>query len=291
VFNEWLKQIDAPTASAYRTAVDLSGRSSASLPYDCATVLIKDVPAPIWRDPDASLSIDDALSVLEEPLGILLENSENDLFFLLGIMRPSERAHVTRAINKRWVIPVHGGGSNIVAQLNKRLSQEFVALRTFVLFDSDRRHPDELDSSWVPQDQENCQGYIVEAIARPKLPMRFWMLARRFIESYMPKSVLNQAASRAIPPASVDAYFRLTEHGRWFFNMKRGFRGDAGPENRHRCRDLYDRVAPEDKLQLETGFGGGLADFFRGAVESEFDWDEKALSEASEKIPNLIRLL
>ena len=291
LLEEWLSQIDAPTASAYRTAVNLSGRNSAVLPYNSATVFIKDTHSPVWNDPEAELSIDDALKLLKEPLGILLENSENDLFFLLGIMRPSERARMKRAIENRWAIPVHGGGSNIVAQLNKRLSQEFVGLRTFVLFDSDRRHSAELDLNWAPQSSESCQGYIVETVVRPKLPMRFWMLARRFIESYMPKSVLVKAPSQAGTPAAIEAFFRLSEHGRWFFNMKKGFNGDLAHENRHRSRDLYDGIDPEDKVQLENGFGSGLANLFGGAVENEFEWDNEALREASEKIPNLMRLL
>jgi hypothetical protein len=247
--------------------------------------------APRWDDPEAVLPLDSALAVLREPLGILIENADNDWSFLLGLMRPSERGRLSNAVTKSWAEPLHGGGGTLPRRLTARCAIPQKALRTFALFDSDRRHPDELDVNWKPQNQENCQGYLTEQAVRSALPDRYWMLERRFIESYMPRAELPLGASPVTHPDAVDAFFRMTPDERWYFNMKHGFRGDEPQENKHRRRALYAAVSPDDQKALHTGFGRQLADHYSHATTREFDWDIDARREATEALPRLMRLL
>ncbi|MGN7614431.1 hypothetical protein ACQZV8_20365, partial [Magnetococcales bacterium HHB-1] len=94
------------------------------------------------------LSLDDALDVLDEPLGIIVENAENDWKFLLGCMPERVRKKILEMDKNRWLKPLHGGGSDIKKQIISRSKKEQERFRTFAFFDSDRRHPDELDLSW-----------------------------------------------------------------------------------------------------------------------------------------------
>ena len=289
--DDWLATIDQGSREAYVRAMQLSARSASALPADTATVLVQLTANDGWDDPLAVLSLDDALAVLSEPLGVLVENSVNDWHFLSGIMRTSERALIKRAVIQGWATPLHGGGGTLPAQLTARLENSGQGLRTFVLFDSDRRHPDELLDSWTPTGQEDRAAFNLEALSRQRIPRRYWMLQRRFIESYMPIAELSRAVSANIHPDAIDAFCRLSQPGRWYFHMKKGFDGDASVENSHRCRDLYDNVDASDRAALKGGFGRSLANHFETTSSIEFAWDIEARLEAATYIPRLLRLL
>ncbi|MBG5815993.1 hypothetical protein I5E63_15050 [Pseudomonas aeruginosa] len=285
----WLNTLDQPTRSAYEQALALSARTIATLPNDIATVKITSSRAAIWRHPLAELGIDDAIKLLEEPLGILLENAKNDWHFLKRIMRSPERTRLQRAIDARWAEPLHGGGSDITQRLSERTSTEPKRLRTFVLFDSDRRHPDELHPDWAPQPPEACQGFKTEIAVAHSGIGGYWRLNRRFIESYLPRQELVKAAPAKAD--SISALFRLHQYGQWYFNIKKGFKDDAKIENAHRAKDLYANITHQDAQLLEDGIGSRIANQYSTSDTIEFDWDSEARQEALSAVPQLIRLL
>lgn len=286
--NAWLQQVDGGSRDAYVAALQLSLRAATKLPANAATVLIEDRSDSDWGDPVAELSLDDALALLNQPLGVLVENSENDWHFFRGMMRASEREIVDRALRRSWITALHGGGSSLPPQLEIRLSKPAEGLRTFVLFDSDRRHPSELDLKWAPVAPQACGGFNAERVVRRRMPDRFWMLRRRFIESYMPRA---QILASGVAEETANAFFRMPRDARWHFNMKLGFDADAKVENQHRSQDLYAAVSPEDWQILKAGFGRRLADRYEHATTTDFDWDADARGESDLAIPNFIRLL
>lgn len=286
--NAWLQQVDEGSRAAYVEALRLSSRAAIRQPENAATVFIEERASGDWGDPVATLSLDDALALLNQPLGVLVENSENDWHFFQGIMRTSEREIVDRALERSWITALHGGGSTLPAQLEIRLSKPAEGLRTFVLFDSDRRHPSELEPTWAPVAPQACEGFNAERIVRPRMPGRFWMLRRRFIESYMPRV---QILASGVAEETANAFFRMPRDARWHFNMKRGFDADATAENVGRSQDMYAAVSPEDRQLLKAGLGRKLAERYEHATTLDFDWDADARSESESAIPNLIRLL
>lgn len=296
--NEWLSTLDANTGNAYRRALDAVTRKAAKLADNAATVRIKATAKPHWGDPEAVLPLDEALKMLTEPLGILVENATNDWNFLLGIMLESQRKELQRAVENRWAEPIHGGGDTLEPQMQKRLKIPSMGLRTFVLFDSDRLHPDEFADAWTPDRPGHrpaaCKAYEWEKVTRDLLPLRYWMLRRRFIESYMPKSELPEAQDkRKTPPDAVEAFFRMTAGQRWHYNMKEGFSGDKNRHDRERVGSLYEPLEGkvDDLHALQKGFGQSMAKHYEQAVERQFDWDEDARKEAAAAIKLLMRLL
>lgn len=287
----WLGGLDPFTGQAYQTALKNSARSANELSVDVATIRIQRISTPRWQETVPLLPLDEALDVLGEPLGILVENALNDWCFLLGMMRPIERTQVQHAEEKGWLKPLHGGGSTLPAQIKARLNKPHETFRTFVLFDSDRRHPDELATGWSPPEGEACAGYNYQKAVHPDLSHQHWMLKRRSIESYMPEQQIRQACSGNTPPDAVEAFSRLSQQGRWYFNMKQGFDGDQPIQNNSRCRDLYDAVSQEDRNALSKGFGKHLADQYQKAVSMVFHWDDEARREASEALPRCMRLM
>lgn len=287
---DWLDTLDVPTRTAYSQAIALSARTIATLPKDVSVVkVVAGEQSLVWDRPVAELCADDAIRLLEEPLGILLENSTNDWCFLRRIMRSAERIKLQRAVDSRWAEPLHGGGSDITQKLKERASTEPKRLRTFVIFDSDRRHPDELHPSWAPRPPEACQGFTTESAVKNANVGGYWKLDRRFIESYLPK----QELLKAIPgkELSVSAFFRLDKNGQWYFNIKKGFKEDSKVANAHRAKSLYVNVPLEDKELLEEGFGSKIANQYSSSDSVEFDWDGDARHEALLAVPQLMRLL
>ena len=233
------------------------------------------------------------MSLLDHPLGLLVENAANDWHFLRRMMRASERQRLQYAVSRRWVEVLHGGGADLVPRLHDRASTPEGALRTFVLFDSDRRHPDELDSSWTPTLSEACQGFLNEAAAKAKVADRYWRLNRRSIESYLPRAELEIKVSntQGVPTGAVDVFFRMQPEARWYFNMKKGLNGDRPAENAHRSKNLYAGLTPADRDALCTGFGRNAADQFGESSSVDFTWDNDAVLEAAGAIPRIMRLL
>ncbi|MBN3812429.1 hypothetical protein [Paraburkholderia sp. Ac-20347] len=158
------------------------------------------------------------------------------------------------------------------------------------MFDSDRLHPTESEEDWDGQSPDGrpatCQAFHWVPEAREHIPQRFWMLERRFIESYMPQDELHDEKQDA-----AEAWARLTDDQRWFFNMKEGFRKDAKRDDACRARDLFANVSEEDRNALSGGFGKKLADRFQRRPDHNFNWDVAAIAEARREIPNLMRLL
>jgi hypothetical protein len=259
------------------------------LPANVATIHIEQTAVPRWEDPLAILPLDDALAVLSEPLGIVVENAANDWSFLLGTMRPSEKARVVRAVDLRWVEPIHAGGATMKALLQARLAGRGRGLRTFAMFDSDRRHPRELEAAWAPVPPQACQGYEIEQFGKAHIPNRFWMLARRSIESYIPRRRLEGVPGANA--AATAAFYDMAKDARWYFNMKRGFHGDDVPENAGRSLDLYDEVGADARQCLANGFGRSVANEYSAAIVESFDWDADCLAEVSSVMPRLMRLL
>lgn len=292
-FNEWLDTLDGLTRSAYQRALELSARAAPALAHNVATIRIEAAATLSWNDPVSVLSLEDALTTLGQPLGIFVENADNDWHFLRGIMGSSDREKLQRAVENNWVEPLHGGGATLVQRIENRALHPGPKLRTFVIFDSDRRHPDELHPAWAPVAPVSCQGFLTEAAAAAVAAGRFWRLSRRSIESYMPARELSSHAEENgnIGRPVAEAYLRMPRVSQWYFNMKRGFSDDNSQENVGRCKTLYDGVSPGDKDLLKNGFGRKLAERYKGTQDREFDWDADARAEASVAVSNLMRLI
>lgn len=290
-FHGWVALQDPSLRDGYVRAVELCTRAAGLMASNASTIYVAHGVEAEWSDPISRVTLDEALDALREPLGVFVENADNDWLFLVGLMRPFEREMINRHLSKGWVTPLHGGGATLPERIRDRVSSPARALRTFAVFDSDRRHPSELDTNWSPSGQEACQGFIVEQVANQLLPSRYWRLERRFIESYMPLDEIRASISANIPADAPNAFSRMTSAEQRYFNMKKGFSGDSAIENIHRSKDLYKNLSTGDKTALNGGFGRKLADRYSELANREFQWDQEARQEASVAISNLMRLI
>lgn len=274
-----------------KDAIDLGMREC--LAIDLARVRIDQSANPDWSDDEAILPLDQALQVLEEKLSFLVEDERNDWNFVRGMMLQSQRERLQNYVDMGWAEPVHGGGTGIRARLEARLGKPHKLLRTVMIFDSDRLHPDELKEDWNPEQsgikEHECPAFDWERFAKKTLGSRYWRLKRRFIESYMPISELEIAAGAQNKMDAFNAFCTMSEVCRWHYNMKGGFAKDATHQQRH--LDLYSAVKEDEKRALDNGFGKKLAAHYEHALEREFNWDDDAREEARLNLPRLLRLL
>ncbi|MBC3918056.1 hypothetical protein H8L32_11260 [Undibacterium sp. CY18W] len=272
-----------------------SYREAATYPSERAAIKIDLVGSSQWDIPIPVVTLNDALKVLTEKLVILLENAENDWYFLLGIMNSRDRARMCDYVAKGWAEPGHGGGDTLGMIMDNRIQHHWKALRTFVIFDSDRLHPDEFDENWTPvrqgQQPSSCNAYEWEVTAKQFLANRYWMLSRRFIESYMPQNELTLATAAKPCQDAIAALFSMSNEQRWHYNMKAGFIKDGSRHDIERCKNLYDNLTPEKKQILANGFGRTLAKHYKNSITSQFTWDAEALAEANSVLPKLLNML
>jgi hypothetical protein len=279
----------------YSEALKRGARSASAYPNDWSSIRISNTTAPTWGDPVAILSLDQSLEVLDQRLGILLENAQNDWNFLLGIMRRSDSRRLLQIVEKGWAEPLHGGGTTMRALLEDRINSPAKGLRTFAIFDSDRLHADELLPEWTParpgERAAECKAYEWENYCLDAMPLRYWRLRRRFIESYMPRTQLQIAAAPNTHRDAHDVYFRLPKEIRWYFNVKDGLAGDRRRLDNARLRDSFNNLLENEIAALNNGFGSTIAKHYERSVSNSFDWDQEANDEAAAAIPALMRLL
>ncbi len=292
----WLEFQEAGLAADYRQGFRNSLRLAREEPADIATVEVVSDSEPSWADPVARLPLEQAARLLAEPLGLLLENFEHDKDFLTAHLPPWLARELDLQIKEGWVLVLNGGGSVLGAHLDERADDRVRCLRTWIMFDSDRLHPDEHDPNWdgkAPSGRDaSCQALKWERTCSEIYPRRFWALHRRSIENYMPENELENSPSQELDHLDrVSAFTRMSRDQRWHFNMKKGRNGDTTEPACSRARDLYAALPEPDKLLLQGGFGRNLSDQFKAAKQRPFAWDNDARVEATLALSDLLRLL
>ncbi len=256
------------------------------------TIEVDAVCDSIW---DASLprvTLHDALQLLAEPLTFIVEDVVNDWAFFKKILPAEEREILHEGEARRWIRVVHGGGTRVGAEIERRLRNPVDAINTFAVFDGDRMHPDELDMAWQPANKETrkeCHAYKYEQLLNPQYRQHYWRLSRRFIESYMPLQELRIWSEKNRCMLRYEEFLKMTQVQQWHFNMKWGFADDK-PNIKLRQGDLYASLTHAQLDALQGGFGEKMAQHYSTAT-NEFNWDEAARQEADQAIPNLLRLL
>jgi hypothetical protein len=286
----WLSG-DSVHGNLYKQSLNNNSRAASRLPHTQKRIIVTSGEECTWGATIATLTLTETIRVLETPLYVMLENAANDWHFLLKTLDQASRARLTYHQDKRWLVPIHGGGSQITDRIIEYSQKPSDNFRIFCIYDSDRRHPDELAPNWLPTGAEGCQGYKTQQSAEEHIPDSHHMLSRRFIESYIPRRELERCigSNQNVSQDKIDAYFRLSNSGRWFYNMKKGFAGDNTRENAGREKTLYQGISAADTALLNTGFGNSIADIY--SQEGDFDWDVEAREEFSQITPRIMNYL
>ena len=195
------------------------------------------------------LAPEQASRLADEPLVILVENRDSDGAFVARIVTELDKS--LHGVWRREGEPIRfdsvGGKGQMPQEVEKRAGAVGYRPRLVAVIDSDRKGPGDSESKDARRLRETCDKH--------GLPC--WVLAKREAENYLPRVLLRARPNvgaehaRAEHAKIVDAWERLSNEQKDFFDMKRGF-----PETPTEIEeDLFADLSDGDRETLAGGFG------------------------------------
>ncbi len=166
----------------------------------------------------------EAEEILSKKFSIILENIENDKYFIEALLRcfKKESELINLHYQMGWLIFENGGGNNIPNVINERKRRydgnkfnfpkdSSKYLRMFILLDSDKEFP---STDEIALDKQK----ILNTIKENQIP--YWVTYKREMENYMPDEVIAE-----IPYNDnyIRAYLKLKPEQKDFFDIEKGF--------------------------------------------------------------------
>jgi hypothetical protein len=236
-------------------------------------VRVSAVDEPSWDRTGPRLPPRAAVQLLARPLCLLVENKTNDGAFVTTVAPKERRAQLTRALEEERVEFVHGGGSDIKAQVRAVAERPDQILRYWVMFDSDALQPG-TPSEDARELQEICD----------KAKIAHHMLQRRAAENYLPVKALecwwnlSSGNTKNRRRRSVQAFAAMESPQRRHYNMRHGFNGDR----ERGIPPLFDDQREHPDLQ--NGFGASIRDLF---LQHEFQIEDSWLARDGQTLETL----
>lgn len=213
-----------------------------------------------WSQEQPRIGPDDILSLLCEPLTLLVEHEVTDSNFLRAMVLHLEAEAFRSSLEKRRIKFRHGGGSDMRALIKAADPQS--AHRTFAIFDSDALAPG------IPSKESDAK-----VAACKKARVKHHRLLRRAIENYLPPDELDRVIPHSRTPSAkrmaVDAFRGLNAAQRAHYNLEKGFAGDRSRLNSQplpEVDELFANLSVEVRKSLQDGFGEDVARHFRDGI-------------------------
>jgi hypothetical protein len=296
VIDGWLQTLPEPLRLEVGLVLDEGPRARSqrtATAQVAAAMRIGDVAASDFRNTPPTVSLSDAVRIVQTPLRLLLENSRNDGAFLRKIAHPDYRSKLLQALEERWVELENGGGIGELTHRVKGAAKDpRDHMRLWVMVDSDAREPG------VPSEQSARVVRACQRVARPG-PIPVWRLERRSIENYIPVRALfawaelEAGEEKTRLRRCADAFSKLTEPQRAHYNMKEGLLRDLPKARRAwyeqhgadvidaaELSPLFARLPEETRRRLHDGFGEDVCALFHDhepRARIEEDWLPKEI--------------
>ena len=199
---------------------------------------------------------EDAARLSEEPLVILVENRNSDGAFLERVMAELDKP--LHKYSKDWKTengPVRfdsvGGKGEMSIEVERRTRGRPYRPRLVAIIDSDRKGPNDEASRDAGKLQRTCEKEGVDG------PVPCWVHAKREAENYLPRVLLAERPDAGADHARrVEAWDRLTDDQKNFFDMKRGIPREPTATE----KELFDGLPRVDREVLSNGFGPNVGE-------------------------------
>lgn len=261
--------------------------------------------SPIYTVVDAKLadgnkiSIIQAINYINKPFYIYLENDRNDKNFIKFFCDDSDLRILNELEGSSELDYMSGGG---VGELkNKVMNNDFNPDKSFVLCDSD-------SLPLMKQETVNTTAIAIRDYSVGK-NIKFHMLNRRFIESYLPVESLKHYVYRdynndnpilSCEPKHkklLDAFLKIEcKETKYHFNLKRGIIGDSKRYNgnKEEAINMHYKNINKDLLDdLMHGFGDNLSKSYENPVIKISDKmkDKEAWDEVNGIVKSILRVV
>ena len=238
---------------------------------------------------DGFITIDEAISLISKPFLVCMENNRNDKNFLNFFCDEDQKKLLKELeINNELAYWSGGGTGELKAKV---ASDNFCKLTSYVFFDSDQLPFDPATIERTPKD-------IKEICIHKNI--RYSILKRRFIESYVPAKSLhnyvlrNKYNTRDYNPLFQEFSRLECNETKYFFNMKYGLNGDVSRAGgRDRLINSYFYKIPRDKIgYFNKGFGDRLSSVYEEQISlSEKMKDIDGWNEINGIVKNILRVI
>lgn len=239
---------------------------------------------------DGFITIDEAINLVNKPFLVCMENNRNDKNFLNFFCDEGERNLLQELESTSELEYWSGGGTGELKAKVK--GDDFCKITSYVFFDSDQLPFD-------PTTIERTSKDIKEICINKNI--RYSILKRRFIESYVPKKSLhnyvlkNRKKSVLIYNALFQEFINLScEETKHFFNMKYGLNADVKRVGgREELINRYFHKIPENKISFfDQGFGDKLSSIFEDQISlSEKMKDRDGWNEINGIVKNILMVI
>ena len=260
---EWFKSLPKPFQDEIKEHIAWSGLNPPP------TSLLK-----ISNESSGNFSTMEAYEILSTPLTLILENAENDAYFIRALLNNFKKKgkKIEQHLNNGWLKFGMGAGStipNLIRSEKRRFDENKDSfpknshsyLRYFALIDSDKLHPDQP----LKDEKQN----LVQFLEENEIP--FHILAKREMENYLPDAVFEEISHNE---DYIRCYLSLSDVQKDFFDIGSGF-----PNKR------FEQLLPEIK-DLYGGISATSKDIFRNRELEIKDKNGKKLSVKTE-LPKL----
>lgn len=187
------------------------------------------------------LSPEDACRLAEVPLCILVENRNSDGAFIKRVVKELDESLQTVWDRPGEPIQIDsvGGKGQMAQEVKRRTAGKTCRPRLVAIIDSDRKAPGDPASLEAQRLSATCTN--------ENLPC--WILAKREAENYLPRVLLDSRPG-ARHEQRVEAWGRLNDDQKDFFDMKQGLRGLSVEDQL-----LFEGLSKADRETLSRGFG------------------------------------
>lgn len=190
------------------------------------------------------LAPEDACRLAETPLCILVENRYSDGAFVKRVVKELDESLQTVWDRPGEPIQIDsvGGKGQMAQEVERRAAENQYRPRLVAIIDSDRKGPDDPVSREAQQLSGTCANKNLAC----------WILAKREAENYLPRVLLDSRPG-ARHKERVEAWDRLNDNQKNFFDMKQGFRRKSAEGQL-----LFDGLSEADREALFNGFGNDV---------------------------------
>ncbi len=188
----------------------------------------------------------EALVVLDTPLKLILENAENDAYFIMALMDNFKKKgkKIKLHWSEGWLKFDMGGGStipNVIKNEKQRFEnnkgkfpkESHVYLRYFILIDSDKSYPNAI----LNDDKQK----LIQLLENNNI--KYHVLEKREMENYMPDIVFSEIQGNQ---NYIKAYLDLEPVQKDYFDIEKGF-DSKYQQLPLEVQELYKSVSDENK--------------------------------------------
>jgi hypothetical protein len=188
----------------------------------------------------------EALVVLDTPLKLILENAENDAYFVMALINNLKKKgkKIKLHWSEGWLKFDMGGGStipNVIRNEKQRFKnnkgkfpkESNVYLRYFVLMDSDKYHPNAI----LDDDKKN----LIRLLESNNI--KYHVLEKREMENYMPDIIFSEIQGNQ---NYIKAYLDLEPVQKDYFDIEKGF-DEKYQQLPLEVQELYKSVSNQNK--------------------------------------------